>query len=82
MSIYEVLKMNESLMRMLRRNGVDASTIDYIEAYEAYQEMTAQNLKKEYVYAEISQRYGLSKSTIYRLVKHMEGEISLTETQK
>lgn len=81
-SVYELLKMNESLVRVMMASGVDPSMISQVEAYELYMEMTREGMKKEYVYAVINSRFGMSRTTIIRLVKKMQGDISLSETKK
>lgn len=80
MSVYELLKLNESLLRVMAASGVDIDLVKAVDAYEEYRRLAVQGLKKEYVYAMVGERFGLSRTTIFRLVRRMEGDISLTGT--
>lgn len=77
MNVYEFLRINESQMRVIHSNGIDPSMIAQVEAYEAYTRMMAQGEKKEYIYAELNRRFGLSRTTIYRMILKFSADISL-----
>lgn len=80
MSVYELLKLHETLLRVMADHGVDVDLVRAVSAYEEYRRLTAQGLKKEYVYAMVGEHHGLSRTTIFRMARRMEAEISLPGT--
>lgn len=71
MSIYELIKTNESLLRLLSANGAKASDVEYISMYERYVDMRNSGEKKQYVISKLSEQYGVSYMTAYRVIRKM-----------
>ena len=74
---YDILKTNESLLRVLVLNGVNAGDIEHLEMYVDYRRLMSEGHKKTYVVSYLEEQYGCPVPTIYRVVKRMEKRIKI-----
>lgn len=77
MNVYEFLRINESQMRVMHSNGIEPSMVGMLPAYEEYMRMMADGDKKEYIYAELKRQFGMSRTTVYRMITRFSADISL-----
>lgn len=71
----EVLKMAESVLKVLVANDVDMNDVKHLEMYEDLKRLKSEGHKKMYIYSYLEEQYGVPMTTIYRVEKRMEREI-------
>lgn len=69
MTLYEILKSNESLVNILRKNNVSMADIENLAIYERFAEMKAKGHKTIYCIAVLGTEYGKSERTMYEIIK-------------
>lgn len=74
MTIYEMVRMNRLLLEVLDSNGMNVKDVKYLPMYEEYRRMVREGHKMIYIVAFLSEEYGLSEATIYRVVAKMKKE--------
>ena len=76
MTHYEILKSGESLLNIIRKNGVTADDVQYLEVYENLERMEREGHKKTFIVAYLCQQYEMSEATLYRVVNRMRRTIT------
>lgn len=74
MTIYEMMRMNRFLLEVLDSNGMNVKDVKYLPMYEEYRRLVRDGHKMIYIVAFLSEEYGLSEATIYRVVSKMKKE--------
>lgn len=77
MKQYDVLKMAESILRLLVANGVDAKDVAYLEMYADLKRLESEGHKKTYIVHYLQEQYNVPMATIYRVEKRMDREIKM-----
>lgn len=77
MTVYELLTAYKPILRAMDLNGYQMHNIRDVEVYEEYTALSAQDGKKEYHIAVLADKYGLSRSTVYRILKKMRKQAKL-----
>ena len=77
MNCYELLKANESLIRILRANQIGVNDVDNLVIYEEFRAMKKQNHKTVYCVCVLADKYGKSQRTIYNIIDHFRKGVSL-----
>jgi hypothetical protein len=77
MTTYDLLKLSESVLNTLRKNGVSADDVRHLECYEELARMEREGHKKTFIVAYLSERYNLNEATLYRIANRMKKEIFL-----
>lgn len=72
MTMYEVLKLNEGLMRFLVDNDVQPADVQYVPLYAEYLRMKGERHKLVYIVAFLQDEYGVSESTVYRVLRRFK----------
>ena len=75
MTQYELLKTASSILTMLEANDIDAKDVRYLDLYVEYRRLKDEGHKVGYIAYYLSQQYGCSVATVYRLVKRMERKV-------
>lgn len=78
MTTFELLRANESVLRLLNTNNVQLQDIERLEAYRQYKRLIAEGHKKEWIFYYLQEQYGVSKSTVLRLVERLETVVCFT----
>lgn len=71
MTVYELLTAYKPILRAMDLNGYQMHNIRDVEVYEEYVALSSQEGKKEYHIAVLADKYRLSRSTVYRILKKM-----------
>lgn len=81
MTTYELLKVNENLISMMRqlmqKYGVKVSDIGYLEMYKEYLRMVDEGHKITYIIAFLSDEYSISQRTVYRMIIKLSSSIEM-----
>lgn len=73
----DLIKIGCELLKKISECDVKASDYRYIKMYEEYVEMVRAGHKKEYVYCVLSERYHISESTVFRLIRRFKREVNI-----
>lgn len=76
MTHYELLKSGESLLNAIRKNGVTADDVRYLEVYENLERMEREGHKKTFIVAYLCNQYDISEATLYRVANRMRRAIT------
>ena len=76
MTHYELLKLGESLLNTIRKNGVTADDVRYLEVYENLERMEREGHKKTFIVAYLCNQYDISEATLYRVANRMRRAIT------
>ena len=75
MKKYELLKATASTCDLLAKNNINPSDVEYLQLFEDWQRMCKEGHKKEYIKYYLSQQYGVSETSIWRICKRMQHEV-------
>lgn len=76
MTVYELIKTNETFARLLKRNNVSWTDIENMEIYERFLEMKSKGHKTIYCVAVLCDEYKKSQRTLYSILKSMRKSIT------
>lgn len=71
MTTYEILKMNESLLQMMSKNGVSVNDVNNLAVYEEYIQMKEQGTKVRYIATFLADKYGITDRAVFKIVKRL-----------
>lgn len=78
MTRYEILKLNESLVRTLLGNSVNLAEVNNLAIYEDYVAMSQDGrVKTQYIVETLSEKYELSVRTIFGIVQRMRSDMMI-----
>ena len=72
MTKYEILKVSASVCKVLADNGISPSDYRFIGLIEEYNRLKAEGHKYAYITFYLAQQYGVSETSVYRIVKKMQ----------
>ena len=76
MTHYDIIKLAESVLMTVVKNGVNVQDVVYLKVYEEYTRMEREGHKKTFIVDYLSDLYGVPVATIYRIAKRMRTELS------
>ena len=76
MTHYELLKSGESLLNTIRKNGVTADDVRYLDVFENLERMEREGHKKTFIVAYLCNQYDISEATLYRVANRMRRAIT------
>ncbi len=76
MTHYEILKSGESLLNIIRKNGVTADDVRYLEVFENLERMEREGHKKTFIVAYLCNQYDISEATLYRVANRMRRAVT------
>lgn len=77
MTKYEMLKASASTCKVLADNGISPSDYKFIGLVEEYRRLKEEGHKYAYITFYLAQQYGVGETTVYRVIKRLEEDISL-----
>lgn len=77
MKAYELLKVNEGMIRILENHSLLVADIHYIPVIDEYIRLLNDGEKKTYIVQILSDKYGLSERTVYRLIDKLMCDVSI-----
>lgn len=75
MTVYEIVKASESLMKVMEANKIAPHYARHIEIYEQYMRMKKEGHKMLYAMQWICETYNTTESTIKRIVQRFSKQI-------
>lgn len=72
MTKYEILKASASVCKALADNGISPSDYRFIGLIEEYNRLKAEGHKYAYITFYLAQQYGVSETSVYRIVKKLQ----------
>lgn len=72
MTVYELLRSNESLVRLMAAHGVPPSDVQHLAMYAEYVRMKAEGHKMMYIVGFLCDEYGVCESTVYRVAREFK----------
>lgn len=76
MTHYELLKSGESLLNTIRKNGITADDVRYLEVFENLERMEREGHKKTFIVAYLCNQYDISEATLYRVANRMRRAVN------
>lgn len=80
MTNFELLSMNESLMRFLCENHINVNDVRNLEIYREFERMKKEGHKVSYIAVNVAERFGLTDRGVYKIVKRLGQTIGSTST--
>lgn len=77
MKAFELLKVNESLLKVMDGLSLAISDVKYIDLVSDFQEMASRGEKKTYIVQVLSDKYDVAERTIYRVVDKLLSDIAV-----
>lgn len=77
MKAFELLKVNESLLRAMDGHSLAINDVRYIDMMSEFMTMTKEGHKKTYIIQYLADKYDLAERTLYRVIERMMQEIEL-----
>lgn len=77
MTVFEMVKMNQFMLDMLVQNGGRARDVKHIELYKEYLRMNKEGHKLMYIVTFLSEEYGVSEATVYRVINRFSKEVEM-----
>ena len=75
MTMYEILKLNKGLFGFMIDKDVQPNDVRYLQLYSDYLQMI-EGQKGVYVVALLMEKYGVSESTVYRVLRRFKRVIA------
>lgn len=69
MSKYELVKLLQSVMETLDKNGISFSDARHIPMYEDWLRLKTEGHKYIYIIHYLSQQYEMSETSVYRIIR-------------
>lgn len=77
MKAYELLNINESLLKVMDSLSLAISDVKYVPVIKEYLRLMGEGNKKTYVIQVLSDKYDIAERTLYRVVEKMMGDVEL-----
>lgn len=77
MKVVELVKISSEAMKVMSDSGIRTEDWRFVRMYEEYVEMRQRREKFRYIIACLSERYGISESTVKRVVGRMSREVKV-----
>lgn len=69
MTRYEIIKMNEQLFKLMKKNSIDIGDVQYLALFEEYKRMKAKKHKVSYIVCFLSDKFDVTERGIYKIIK-------------
>lgn len=77
MKVVEALKIGKILLKTMQENCIRVDDCRYIELFEEYLTMTANNEKKSYIIAFLSEKYSVSERKVWYIISRFGRECKI-----
>lgn len=75
MKAYELLKVNESLLKAMDGASLAIGDIKYVNMVYDFEQMTARGDKKTYIIQSLADKYNIAERTMYRILERLMQDI-------
>ena len=76
MTVYDIVSLNRELLKRLHKNGIKTDDYKWLDLYNDYLQMKAENHKTSYVVAKLSSKYKVCERQVFKVVKKMSQNCS------
>lgn len=77
MTTYQMLRANESLLRLISENKINITDVAHLGMYAEYQRMKEEGHKVCYITIHLADKYGMTDRGVYKVIKRLNKKISL-----
>ena len=71
MKAYELIEILYEGMKRMSEVSIKMEDYKHLPMYLEYNELVAQNAKKQYIKAKLAHKYNMSERTVYRIITRM-----------
>ena len=75
MKTVDILQIGEKFLKLMSKLDLKRDDYRHIALYEEYMKMRGEGEKVDYIMVRLSDKYGLSESTIKRVIKRLSQEV-------
>lgn len=75
MTIAEIIKLNETTLRILDKEGITTRFVHHYAMYKEYMMLEHQGYKLTYVYAYLSERYNIAERNVKVIISRFKKEV-------
>lgn len=79
MTTYQLLRANESLLRLIAENKINISDVAYLDIYSQFEKMKKEGHKVGYITVYLADKYGMSERGIYKIINRMKKRLTLDD---
>ena len=76
MTVYDIVSLNRERLKRLHKNGIKTDDYKWLDLYNDYLQMKAENHKTSYVVAKLSSKYKVCERQVFKVVKKMSSNCS------
>lgn len=77
MKAFELLKVNESLLKAMDDLSLSINDVKYIKMLREYEDMMTEGLKKTYIVQTLADKYEIAERTLYRVIDKLMQEVNI-----
>lgn len=77
MKVFELLKANESLLRVMHANGILTKDVFILDMLQDIEEMKRQGEKQIFINETIATKYGISARTVYNTLSRLNNDVEI-----
>lgn len=77
MKAFELLKVNESLLKAMDGLSLSINDVKYIGMFQEYERMMSEGLKKTYIVQTLADKYDIAERTLYRVIDKMMQDVKI-----
>jgi hypothetical protein len=73
----DIVKLFADAMKTLSKVGIRIGDWEHVKMYQEYKEMQDQGEKGDYIVAVLTERYGISESTLRRIIRRLRRGVKI-----
>lgn len=77
MTTFQLLKANESLLKVLHENRINVGDVMHLQVYTDYERMKAEGHKVSYIAVHLADKYGISDRGVYKIIQRFNREVAI-----
>ena len=77
MKAFELLKANESMLRVMDGFSLSIHDVRYVDMLREYERMMADGVKKTYVVQVLADKYDIAERTLYRVIDRLMQDVTV-----
>ncbi len=75
MTTYQLLRANESLLRIITDNKINITDVTHLEIYTQFEKMKEAGHKVGYIAIHLADKHGMTDRAIYKIIKRLKKKI-------
>lgn len=81
MKVFEIVYLNKDLLKIFQETGIRPEDVRYIDLFNEYRTMVANEYKVSYIVASLATKYGISERKVYYLIKLFKSDCIMPAAQ-